>query len=434
MSPRPARHRRLARRGSARPAFIVRVDFPEVPDRTVRPEQVEAEVRRLREAVDYVGGPPARPGPAGAAARRTRGVAHLRRPDPHGAGRGVPDVGRDADPQQLSSAPRRPTSSRRWSYRNLGPARRGCASAWPTSTPSSSGCSTGCWAAAGHELWSIPADEQVIVVAHELSPGLTVQLDREHVVGLISEEGTRTAHAAILAHSLGIPAVMGAAGALAAIPPRHDGPARRPGGTIVLDPDPRRARGGEDAGQPTASARAPARGRRRSAGGHARRPADHADGQRGPAGGDRDRGADGRAGRRPAPHRVSPDRPCRAADRDRAGRLLPAGRGRVPRPYGHDPLLRPRRRQVPGRVQGARPRRIPSSGWRSIRVCLDEPDVFRPQVRAVLRAAVGPRHPAHAAAGHAGRGGGGGARHRAGGGRGAPASGRARGASRCRSA
>ena len=67
----------------------------------------------------------------------------------------------------------------------------------------------------GPELWSVPADEHVIVVAHELSPGLTVQLDREHVVGLVSEEGTRTSHAAILAHSLGIPAVMGAVGALA---------------------------------------------------------------------------------------------------------------------------------------------------------------------------------------------------------------------------
>ena len=57
----------------------------------------------------------------------------------------------------------------------------------------------------------MPADEQVIVVAHDLTPGLTVQLDREHVVGLISEEGTRTSHVAILAHSLGLPAVMGAA-------------------------------------------------------------------------------------------------------------------------------------------------------------------------------------------------------------------------------
>ena len=88
----------------------------------------------------------------------------------------------------------------------------------------------------GTELGAISPDEQVIVVAHELSPGLTVQLDREHVVGLVSEEGTRTAHAAILAHSLGIPAVMGAVGALARIPDGAmlllDGQS----GVIVVDP------------------------------------------------------------------------------------------------------------------------------------------------------------------------------------------------------
>ena len=39
---------------SCAPAFIVRMDFPEVPDRTVRPDQVEAEVARLHEAVGYV--------------------------------------------------------------------------------------------------------------------------------------------------------------------------------------------------------------------------------------------------------------------------------------------------------------------------------------------------------------------------------------------
>jgi phosphoenolpyruvate-protein kinase (PTS system EI component) len=36
------------------PAFVVRMDFPDVPDRAVRAEDVEAEVRRLREAVEYV--------------------------------------------------------------------------------------------------------------------------------------------------------------------------------------------------------------------------------------------------------------------------------------------------------------------------------------------------------------------------------------------
>src|SRR5207253_4519116 len=37
--------------------------------------------------------------------------------------------------------------------------------------------------------------EPSIVVTKELGPGLTVQLDREHVVGLLSEEGPRTSHA-----------------------------------------------------------------------------------------------------------------------------------------------------------------------------------------------------------------------------------------------
>lgn len=85
-------------------------------------------------------------------------------------------------------------------------------------------------------LWDIPQEDQSIIVAQELSPGLTVQLDRDHVVGLISEEGTRTSHAAILAHSLGIPAVMGAVGALKKIQSGSmlllDGQT----GTILIDP------------------------------------------------------------------------------------------------------------------------------------------------------------------------------------------------------
>src|SRR2546429_1798822 len=66
------------------------------------------------------------------------------------------------------------------------------------------------------DVWE-SLSEPSILVARELSPGLTVQLDRDKVVGLISEEGTRTSHAAILAHSIGIPAILGVRGAVARI-------------------------------------------------------------------------------------------------------------------------------------------------------------------------------------------------------------------------
>jgi phosphotransferase system enzyme I (PtsI) len=52
-------------------------------------------------------------------------------------------------------------------------------------------------------------DEQVIVVAHDLSPADTVQMDRTKVVGFVTDVGGRTSHTAILARSLGIPAVVG---------------------------------------------------------------------------------------------------------------------------------------------------------------------------------------------------------------------------------
>jgi phosphotransferase system enzyme I (PtsI) len=53
-----------------------------------------------------------------------------------------------------------------------------------------------------------------ILVTHDLTPSLTVQLDRTAIAGLVTEEGTRTSHVAILARSLGLPAVVGVRGAL----------------------------------------------------------------------------------------------------------------------------------------------------------------------------------------------------------------------------
>ena len=51
-----------------------------------------------------------------------------------------------------------------------------------------------------------------IVVARELTPGLTVELQTEDLRGFVTEHGGVTSHAAILARAMGIPAVSGIAG------------------------------------------------------------------------------------------------------------------------------------------------------------------------------------------------------------------------------
>jgi phosphotransferase system enzyme I (PtsI) len=50
--------------------------------------------------------------------------------------------------------------------------------------------------------------ERVILVARDLTPSMTVQLDPDRVVGIATDAGTRTSHSAILARSRGIPAVV----------------------------------------------------------------------------------------------------------------------------------------------------------------------------------------------------------------------------------
>jgi phosphotransferase system enzyme I (PtsI) len=52
-------------------------------------------------------------------------------------------------------------------------------------------------------------EKKTILGAHELSPAITMQIDREKVVGLVAELGGRSSHTAILARSFGIPAVFG---------------------------------------------------------------------------------------------------------------------------------------------------------------------------------------------------------------------------------
>ncbi|MGL5150352.1 MAG: phosphoenolpyruvate--protein phosphotransferase [Clostridium sp.] len=52
-------------------------------------------------------------------------------------------------------------------------------------------------------------EANTIVVAHDLTPSDTAQLDRSKVVGFITNIGGRTSHAAIMARTLEIPAVLG---------------------------------------------------------------------------------------------------------------------------------------------------------------------------------------------------------------------------------
>ena len=52
--------------------------------------------------------------------------------------------------------------------------------------------------------------ETCILVGHDLSPSTTAQLDRNFVLGFVTDIGGKTSHTAILARSLDIPAVVGA--------------------------------------------------------------------------------------------------------------------------------------------------------------------------------------------------------------------------------
>ena len=55
--------------------------------------------------------------------------------------------------------------------------------------------------------------EEVIIVAHDLTPSDTAQLDRNYVKGFITDIGGRTSHSAIMSRTLEIPAVVGSGSA-----------------------------------------------------------------------------------------------------------------------------------------------------------------------------------------------------------------------------
>jgi len=228
-------------------------------------------------------------------------------------------------------------------------------------------------------------EEGVIVVASNLTPSLTVHLDARNVLGIATDAGTRTAHWAILARSLEIPAVVSLGDVTKKAEEGQDAILDGRMGRVILDPGPQEREQfasrqrrftlwEEDLGQVAALESVTE------------------DGQY-------------------VELRANLDMPAEA-DQARAHgavgvglfrtEFLVVGRNTMP---GEDEQYETYRAVAEAFPQGAvfvrtfdlggdkfpmflhMPREEnPFLGWRAIRVCLDEPALFRTQLRALLRA------------------------------------------------
>ncbi len=81
-----------------------------------------------------------------------------------------------------------------------------------------------------------PLTRPSIIVAHELTPSQTVSLDRALVLGFATDTGSATAHTAILARALNIPAVVGVPGLSSRVQPGGQIALDGESGAVILDP------------------------------------------------------------------------------------------------------------------------------------------------------------------------------------------------------
>ena len=236
-----------------------------------------------------------------------------------------------------------------------------------------------------HDPGDVPKGANAILVTHDLTPSLTVQLDRQAIAGVATDAGTRISHVAILARSLGLPAVVGL----------RDGTQRiKVGDRLILD-----GGAGVVAINPSDAEIAQYQERQRQL---AEMEAQDAL----------------MAGEEPVTQdhvrlllRANVDLPEDAPFAARSGadgvglmrtEFLIVGRATMPdedeqyRAYrkvvesfgGHAVIIRTY--DIGGDklpVGGFPAEPNPMLGWRAIRMCLDEPELFRAQLRALLRAA-----------------------------------------------
>ena len=236
-----------------------------------------------------------------------------------------------------------------------------------------------------HDPVDVPKGTSAILVTHDLTPSLTVQLDRQAIAGIATDAGTRTSHVAILARSLGLPAIVGLRSATQEL---------RGGERVILD-----GLTGLLAVNPTHSDIEAYRER-------ARQEALEEE--------DLKRLASLEAQTTDGVHitlRANVDLPEEADLAATSGaegvgllrtEFLVVGRANMPdeeeqyraytrvvRAFGGRPIVI-RTFDIGGDklpIGGFPTEPNPCLGWRAIRMCLDQPDLFRTQLRALLRAA-----------------------------------------------
>lgn len=237
-----------------------------------------------------------------------------------------------------------------------------------------------------HDPVDLPKGSNAIVVTGDLTPSLTLQLDREAIAAIATDAGTRTSHVAILARSLGLPTVVGLLDATDRL---------RTGETVILD-----GTAGTLATRPSPAeiAEATERARRER----------------------RDIELLAQLRTEPAVSKDEtritllanvdlPDEAETAVGNGAEGvglmrtEFLVVGRASMPdedeqyeayakvvRAFGQRPVII-RTFDVGGDklpIGGWPHEPNPFLGWRAIRMCLDQPDLFKTQLRALLRAAV----------------------------------------------
>jgi phosphotransferase system enzyme I (PtsI) len=79
-------------------------------------------------------------------------------------------------------------------------------------------------------------DREVIIVAHDLSPADTMQIDRSRIIAFVTDVGGRTSHTSILARSLGVPAIVGLESATMHVPGGVPLIVDGTSGTLILNP------------------------------------------------------------------------------------------------------------------------------------------------------------------------------------------------------